>query len=65
MGHLLTADDVVTDPNKVRAIRDMLVPTDIKSLKIFLGRDSYLAKFLVNLPSVCEPLRRLELKDAE
>ena len=65
MGHLLTADAVVTDPNKVRAIRDMPTPTDVKSLKRFLGMVTYLAKFLPNLSSVCEPLRRLELKDAE
>ena len=65
MGHLLTADGVVTDPNKVRAIRDMPTPTDVKSLKRFLGMVTYLAKFLPNLSSVCEPLRQLELKDAE
>ena len=46
MGHLLTADGVVTDPNKVCAIRDMPTPSDVKSLKIFLGMVSYLAKFL-------------------
>ena len=49
MGHLLTADGVVTDPNKVHAIRDMPVPTDVKSLKRFLGMVTYLAKFLPNL----------------
>ena len=65
MGHLLTADGVVTDPNKVRAIRDMPTPTDVKSLKRFLGMVTYLAKFLPNLSSVCEPLRRLELKNTE
>ena len=65
MGHLLTADGVVTDPNKVRAIRDMPTPTDVKSLKRFLGMVTYLAKFLPHLSSVCEPLRRLELKDVE
>ena len=65
MGHLLTADGVVTDPNKVRAIRDMPTPTDVKSLKRFLGMVTYLAKFLPNLSSVCEPLRRLELKNPE
>ena len=66
MGHLLTADGVVTDPNKVRAIRDMPTPTDVKSLKRFLGMvTTCLAKFLPNLSSVCEPLRRLELKNTE
>ena len=65
MGHLLTADGVVTDPNKVRALRDMPTPTDVKSLKRFLGMVTYLAKFLPHLSSVCEPLRRLELKNVE
>ena len=65
MGHLLTADGIVTDPNKVRAIRDMPTPTDVTSLKRFFGMVTYLAKFLPNLSSVSEPLRRLEQKDAE
>ncbi|KAL9952018.1 hypothetical protein ACROYT_G039217 [Oculina patagonica] len=65
MGHQLTADGVVTDPNKVRAIRHMPTPTDVKSLKRFLGMVTYLATFLPNLSSVCEPLRRLELKNTE
>ena len=65
MGHLLTADGIVTDPNKVRAIKDMPTPADVTSLKRFLGMVNYLSKFLPNLSSVSEPLRRLEAKDAE
>ena len=62
---MLTADGVVTDPNKFLAIHDMPTPTDVKSLKRFLGMVTYLVKLLPNLSSVCEPLRRLELKDVE
>lgn len=65
MDNLLTADGVVTDLNKVRAIRDIPTPTHVKSLKIFLGMVTYLAKFLPHLPSVRKTLRRLNLKDAE
>ena len=65
MGHLLTADGLITDPNKVHAIKDMPTPTDVKSLKRFLGMVNYVSKFLPNLSSVSEPLRRLEVKDAE
>ena len=36
MGSLLTADGIVTDPNKVRAIKDMPTPTDVTSVKRFL-----------------------------
>ena len=65
MDNLLTADGVVTDLNKVRAIRDIPTPTDVKSLKIFLGMVTYQAKFLPHLLSVRKTLRRLNLKDAE
>ena len=65
MGHLLTADDIITDPNKVRAIKDMPTPTDVRSLKRFLGMVNYLAKFLPNLSSISVPLRRIEVKDAK
>ena len=65
MGHILTGNGIVPDPDKVRAIRDMPVPTDVKSLKRFLGMVTYLAKFLPNLSSLCEPLRQLERKDAD
>ena len=36
MGHLLTADGIITDPNKVRAIKDMSTPTDVKSRCVVL-----------------------------
>jgi len=62
---LLTADGFITDPNKVRAIKDMPTPTDEKSIKRFLGMVNYLSKFLPNLSSVSEPLCCLEVKDAE
>ena len=64
MGHLLTANGIVTDPNKVRAIKDIPTPTDVTSLKRFLGMVNDLSKFLPNLSSVSEPLHRLEAKDA-
>ena len=63
--YLLTSDGVVTDPNKARAISDMPTQTDVKSLKKFLGVVSYIAKFSPEVSLVCEPLRRLELEDAE
>ena len=65
IGHFLTANGIVTNPNKLRAIKDMPTPTDVTSLKRFLGMVKYLAKFLPHLSSVSERLRRLEVKDTE
>ena len=52
---------IITDPNKVRVTKDMPTPTDLKSLKRFLGIFNHLSKFLPNLSSVSEPLLRLEV----
>jgi len=37
LGHVLSGDRVSTDPEKIRAVRDWPVPTDIKEVRSFLG----------------------------
>ncbi|KAF7647500.1 hypothetical protein LDENG_00171570 [Lucifuga dentata] len=65
MGHLLTTEGLLLDPEKVAAIQNMQTPTDVKSLQRFLGFVNYLAKFLPRLSDVCEPLQCLTDKDVE
>ena len=45
IGHLLTADGLKIDPEKVRAIGHMPKPTDVKGVQRLLGMVNYLAKF--------------------
>ena len=63
IGHLLTPDGLKPDPNKVKAILEMPTPAEKQSLQRLLGMITYLAKFLLNLSDVTEPLRRLLDKD--
>ena len=63
LGHLLTANGVQADPDKVRAITEMPNPTDVKGVQRLLGVVNYLSKFLPQLSEVCEPLRTLTLKE--
>ena len=65
IGHLLTCDGLKPDPKKVAAIKMMPEPTDVQSVKRFLGMVNYLSKFLPHLSTITEPLRRLEDKDVE
>ena len=65
IGHLLTADGLKPDPKKVEAILMIPKPTDVKSVKRFLGMANYLSKFLPHLSTVTEPLRRLEDEHVE
>ena len=65
IGHILTPDGLKPDPKKVEAINDMPHPTDVQSLRRFLGMINYLAKFLPGLSDETEVLRKLTEKDAE
>ena len=64
MGHLLTADGLKPDDEKIRAIRHMPKPENKTDLQRFIGFVNYLAKFAPHLSQVCEPLRRLLDKNA-
>ena len=65
IGHILTPDGLKPDPKKVEAINDMPHPTDVQSLRRFLGMVTYLGKFLPCLSDETEVLRKLTEKDAE
>ena len=63
VGHLLTANGVRADPEKVRAVIEMEQPKDISEVRRFLGFIQYLSKFLPSLSDESAPLRKLVEKD--
>ncbi|KAK5866505.1 hypothetical protein PBY51_020693 [Eleginops maclovinus] len=63
IGHLLTADGLKIDPDKVRAVRDMPRPTDVKGVQRLVGMVNYLSKFYQHLSDDCEILRQLTHRD--
>ena len=65
LGHLITKDGLKADPAKDRAVLEMPTPTDVASVRRFIGFTNYLSKFLPHLSDVCEPLRKLTLPDVE
>ena len=65
LGHIISSDGVRADPDKVKAIVDMQVPTSKKELMRFLGMLTYLSKFLPDLSSETVLLRALVKKDVE
>ncbi|VDH90161.1 Hypothetical predicted protein [Mytilus galloprovincialis] len=65
VGHLLTNAGVRADPDKVKAVTKMPIPTDVSAVKRFVGFVTYLSKFLPKLSDLCEPLRKLTVQNAE
>ena len=64
MGHLLSSDGITPHPDRVRAIRDMTPPQDVKGVQRFLGMCNYLSRFTPNLAEIVKPLAELTHVDA-
>ena len=59
---MLTDQGLTADPGKVE---NMPTPTNVNSLKDFVGMVQYLTKFIPQLSAQTELLRELERKDVE
>ena len=65
LGHVVTNNDLKPDQKKVETILQMPNPTDVEAVRRIQGMNTYLAKFLPQLSSVMEPVRRLTRQDCE
>ena len=55
-GHVLTHQGLKVDSRKIEALQKMEEPTDVASVRRFLGTANYLGRFVKNLADICEPL---------
>ena len=58
-GEVVSRQVIQPDPQKVRALTEMLAPKNKKELQAFLGIINYLNKFSPGTSEACEPLRKL------
>ena len=65
IGHVATKDGLKVHPDKIRAIVDMPVPTDVQGVQRLLGMVQYLSKFIPNLSDLTKPLRELTFPRTE
>jgi transposase InsO family protein len=63
VGHMVTRQGLKPDPEKVKAVREMPVPTSKDDLRRFLGFVTYLSKFIPNLSEIDAPLRQVLKSD--
>ena len=63
LGHVVSADGIQTDPEKLRAVHQYPVPTDVRTLRSFLGLASYYRRFVPGFSKIAAPLNALTRKD--
>ena len=55
-GKVVLRKGIQPDPQKVKALTNMLAPKNKRELQAFLGIINYLGKFSPGMAKVCEPL---------
>ena len=63
LGHVVTAEGVHPDPQKVSAVKEFPVPRNVKQVRSFLGLCNYYRKFVRDFAKIAEPLNKLTRKD--
>ena len=56
---VISREGVQPDPQKIKVLMDMPVPTNKKDSQAFLGIINYLGKFSPGTADVCDPLHKL------
>lgn len=59
LGSIVRQHEIEVDPDKVKAIQSMLAPKTEKEVCGFLGRLNYIARFILYLAAMCEPIFKL------
>ena len=62
LGHLVSAEGVATDPDKVEAVRNWPEPKTVKDVRSFLGLASYYRRFVKDFAKIAGPLNGLYKK---
>lgn len=59
LGHVISADGVQTDPDKISAVSTWPRPQNVRELKSFLGFAGYYRRFIENYSRIAKPLNSL------
>ena len=63
LGHIVSAEGILVDPQKVEAIMNWKPPTSVTEIRSFLGLAGYYPKFVEGFSKIATPLTRLTKKE--
>ena len=62
LGHVISSNGISPDPDKVVAVKEYPVPTNVKELRAFLGLSGYYRRFVKSYAKIATPLYNLTSK---
>lgn len=63
LGHVVSADGIKCDPEKINSVKNWPVPESVSDVRSFLGIASYYRKFIDKFSTIAFPLTQLTRKD--
>ena len=63
LGHVVSAEGISVDPQKIEAVVDWKPPTNVTEVRSFLGLASYYRKFVEGFSKIATPLTKLTRKE--
>ncbi|CAC5378547.1 unnamed protein product [Mytilus coruscus] len=63
LGHVVSADGIKCDPEKINSVKNWPVPESVSDVRSFLGIASYYRKFIDKFSTIAFPLTQLTCKD--
>jgi len=65
LGHVISERGIEVDKAKIETVEKLPPPTDIKSLRSFLGHAGFYRRFIKDFSKITKPLTKLLQKDVK
>jgi hypothetical protein len=63
LGHIISEEEIVVDPEKVEAIREWSVPRNVAEVRSFMGLVGYYRRFITSFSKIAHPITSLQRKE--
>jgi hypothetical protein len=63
LGHIISKDGIVVDPEKIEAIREWSAPKNVMEVRSFMGLAGYYRRFITGFSRIAHPITSLQRKE--